>query len=117
MKTLIASLAAAFVFSTATTQAQQIIDTDRLNEGQTMTYTVHLQGGQFARYVAVGDADGLDLDMYAYAPDGRCLFKDILPDARPVVQFVAPYTGTYRITIKMHNTFAGRWAAYQLIRL
>ena len=57
-------------------------------------------GGHFA-ILGVCDNDCTDVDLRVYDPMGNMLGEDILVDDHPVVEFIAPSTGQYRVNVIM----------------
>jgi hypothetical protein len=57
-------------------------------------------GGRFA-ILGVCDNDCTDVDLRVYDPMGNMLGEDIAVDDHPVVEFVAPSTGQYRVNVIM----------------
>ena len=117
LKKLALFAAASICLGTTPSAKADILDTDVIYEGQTVTYTVRLYAGQYVSYGVRADYDGWDVDLVATTCNGVCLDSDFLDDACPVVTFVAPYTGAYKITVVMEDATPGVPAAFQLISL
>lgn len=64
---------------------------------------INLNGG--TRYVIIGvcDNDCSDIDLRLFAPDGTKVIEDIATDDYPTLEFVAPTTGVYRLSVEMAN--------------
>ena len=67
------------------------------NEGM----MVNLQGGVRYAIVGVCDNDCTDVDLQLFAGDGSKIAEDMETDDKPVLQFVASYTGAYRMKVLM----------------
>ncbi len=117
LKKLTLLAATAICLGTTPSAKADILDTDVIYEGQTVTYTVRLYAGQCVSYGVRTDNDGWDVDLFAADYSGDCLDSDTLDDACPVVAFVAPYSGAFKITVLMVDTTPGVPAAFQLISL
>jgi len=72
-----------------------------LNDDDNDQKAVMLQAGN--RYVMIGvcDEDCSDIDLRLFAPDGTKIIEDIETDDYPTLQFTAPVTGTYRVSVEM----------------
>ncbi|MDO8665786.1 MAG: hypothetical protein Q7J79_04190 [Gemmatimonadales bacterium] len=57
-------------------------------------------GGRYV-IIAVCDEDCSDIDLRLWAPDGTKIHEDIETDDYPTLQFTAPLTGTYRLSVEM----------------
>lgn len=64
---------------------------------------IPLTGGRRYAIVGVCDEDCSDIDLRIYSPDGTKLAEDIAVDDYPTVLFVAPVSGTYRLSVEMAN--------------
>lgn len=75
--------------------------TGSLNDDASEAMRLNLQGG--TRYVIIGacDNDCSDVDLRLWAPDGTKVDEDILTDDTPILEFVAPVTGVYRLSVEM----------------
>lgn len=75
--------------------------TGSLRDDASSSHMVALVGG--ARYVIVGacDQDCTDVDLKVFGPDGTELDSDLETDDRPVLEFVAPATGQFRVEVLM----------------
>ena len=75
--------------------------TGSLNDDASEGMRLNLQGG--TRYVIIGacDNDCSDVDLRIWAPDGTKMDEDILTDDTPILEFVAPVTGQYRLSVEM----------------
>lgn len=117
LKKLALLAAASICLGTTPSAKADILDTDVISKGQSVTYTVHLDAGQYVSYGVRADSDGWDVDLFATDYSGDCLDSDTLDDACPVVTFVAPYSGVFKITVLMVDTTPGVPATFQLISL
>jgi hypothetical protein len=106
-KLALALAVSAFVLSLAPAAKADVLDTDLLGPGDTMTYTVFLRAGQSAGYIAGADEDAIDVDMFVFAPGCHCIARDVLDDTIPMVAFVAPVTGRYQIVVKLVASYGG----------
>lgn len=72
-----------------------------LNDDDSDQKAVTLRAG--AHYVIIGvcDEDCSDVDLRLYGPDGTKIIEDIETDDYPTLQFTAPVTGTYRLSVEM----------------
>ena len=72
-----------------------------LNDDDNDQKAVTLTAGR--RYVVIGvcDEDCSDIDLRLFAPDGTKIIEDIETDDYPTIQFTAPVTGTYRLSVEM----------------
>lgn len=57
-------------------------------------------GGRYV-IISVCDEDCSDIDLRLFAPDGTKIIEDIETDDYPTLQFTAPLTGTYRLSVEM----------------
>ena len=84
-----------------------------LNDDANDQKAVTLTAG--TRYVIIGvcDNDCTDIDLRLFAPDGTKIIEDIETDDYPTIQFTAPVTGTYRLSVEMAvcNTNPCYWGA------
>ena len=80
--------------------AQEIVS-GNLNQGARETMMVTLQGGGIYAIVGVCDEDCTDVDLRLDGPNGALLAEDIASDDTPVLEFVAPANGQYRLTVVM----------------
>jgi len=92
-------------------------DTDRLLEGQTMTYEFVLVGGVSYVFMACGDDATRDLDIYVYDEDGYLVSQDRERDATPVVEITPRWTGSYRVRVAMYDAVGRQRAFYTLVML
>jgi hypothetical protein len=113
------ALAAALILGLGhvSTAKADVVDTDMLRPGQTMTYTVRLFEGQYLNYGVEADEDACDVDLRVLAPGGFCIASDTLDDAVPVVRFTAPVTGIYQIKVEMISRVYGVPCFFNLLRL
>jgi type II secretory pathway pseudopilin PulG len=75
--------------------------TGSLNDDASETMRINLQGGGRYAIVGVCDNDCSDFDLRIWGPDGTKLDEDIETDDTPVLEFVAPVTGQYRLSVEM----------------
>lgn len=80
--------------------AQDMIS-GNLNQGARESMMVTLNGGTRYAIVGVCDEDCTDVDLRIMGPDGSQLDEDIETDDTPVLEFVAPVTGQYRMMVMM----------------
>ena len=88
-----------------------------LSNGEGMDCTTFLQAGERVRYAVITDDDCLNVNLFAYAPNGNLLDRDVLRDSEPIVGFVAPFSGVYMIRVKMVSTRDDAGSRAQLVRL
>lgn len=86
-----------------------------LCEGESSTFTVFLESGEWFEAEAFADSDCLDLDLIAFMPGGGVVDADTLDDTEPAVGFYAPYTGTYRLRVVMEDTYLGKASIFRLV--
>lgn len=72
-----------------------------LNGGKTENRNVDLQAG--VRYAVVGvcDASCTDIDLRIFGPAGAKVAEDVQQNATPTLEFTAPTSGRYRVSIEM----------------
>lgn len=75
--------------------------TGSLNDDATEAMRLNLQGGTRYAIVGVCDEDCSDVDLRIWGPDGTKIDEDIETDDTPVLEFVAPVTGQYRLSVEM----------------
>jgi hypothetical protein len=73
----------------------------QLNDNASDQMRVNLRGGVRYAIIGVCDEDCTDIDLRLYAPDGTKLDEDIALDDYPTLEFVAPVTGQYRLSVEM----------------
>ncbi len=72
-----------------------------LREGASVAWDFTYTAGKTYRIIGVCDDDCEDLDLFVYNISGIELAKDILPDARPIVEFTAPPNGYFNVKAEM----------------
>ena len=72
-----------------------------LNDDASEGMRINLQGGTRYAIIGVCDEDCTDVDLRVWGPDGTKLDEDIATDDTPVLEFVAPVTGQYRLSVEM----------------
>ena len=72
-----------------------------LNDDAEESIMVNLQGGTHYAFVGVCDNDCTDVDLQLFGGDGTKIAEDLDTDDKPVLQFVATYTGAYRMKVLM----------------
>ncbi len=75
--------------------------TGSLNDDASEQMRLNLQGGTRYAIIGVCDNDCSDVDLRLWAPDGTKVDEDILTDDYPTLEFVAPVTGVYRLSVEM----------------
>jgi hypothetical protein len=75
--------------------------TGSLNDDADQSQPITLQGGMRYAIVGVCDQDCTDVDLQIFGPDGSKLDEDLELDDTPVLEFVAPVTGQYRLRVMM----------------
>lgn len=86
-------------------------DSDVLNQGQTMTYTVTLYGGVSYVLFAAGDENIRDLDISLYDENGNLIDRDTSTDNIPVVSVTPKWTGSFKLNVR---NYAGRRGWYHM---
>ena len=71
--------------------------------GEEIFDTQLYKGKQYV-LVGAGCSDARDVDLLIYDEQGRLLARDTEHDPVPVLQFEAPYTGTYYMRVVMYDS-------------
>lgn len=79
---------------------------DVLTEDDNDTYTYQLVQGKRYKFVGTCDEDCDDLDLEIYDRNGRLIDADASIDDLPVVDFRAPYTGSYTLKVSLEDCSA-----------
>ncbi len=77
-----------------------------LRNGARDDLVVNLTEGVQYAFIGACDADCGDLDLSLYDPRGALLAQDILPDAVPVVTYVATESGPHSLAASMARCLA-----------
>ena len=91
----------------ATTVKSQGYSPDRapmmgsLNDDADESIMINLTAGTRYAFVGVCDNDCRDVDLQLFGGDASKIAEDLETDDTPVLQFVAPYTGQYRMKVLM----------------
>ena len=72
-----------------------------LQQAQTRTFGVNLEGGKCYALLAVGAGTVRNLDLLVANPQGRLVDQDVAADNRPIVRVCAENSGEYRMQVKM----------------
>ena len=72
-----------------------------LNDDAEESVMINLNAGMHYAMVGVCDNDCTDVDLQLFGGDSTKLAEDVDTDDKPVLQFVAPYTGQYRMKVLM----------------
>ena len=72
-----------------------------LNDDAQESIMINLNAGTRYAFVGVCDNDCTDVDLQLFGGDGTKIAEDLDTDDKPVLQFVAPYTGSYRMKVLM----------------
>jgi len=83
-----------------------------LDAGHYRTYRVYLYGGQEYAFVGIGSYRINDLDIVVFDRNWNYIDSDEGYDNNPITEFIAPYTGTYRVRVKM----SAGYGYYRLMR-
>lgn len=75
--------------------------TGALNDGGSEYVGVTLNAGREYLMVGVCDGDCSDMDLRLFSPAGNEIARDVAVDDTPVLQFVAPSSGSYRVRVEM----------------
>ena len=86
-------------------------------KGQSMTQEITLSEGVQYVFLAGGDPDVIDINIYLRDSTGAVIAKDDLPDVNPIVVYTPPATGRYRIELKLQDSQANRDAFCVLLLL
>ena len=89
-------------------------DTNRLEEGDVMSYDVTFNRGNRYVILACGDGRAVDLDIYLYDEDGNLIDRDQQTDNRPIVSVTPRWTGPFRVRVKMYEA---RGAAHYAVAI
>lgn len=87
-------------------------DTDVLQPGQTMDYTVTLRAGVSYCIFAAGDERIRDLDIFVYDENANLIDRDTSRDAIPSVSVTPAWTGPFKVRVK---NFRGYGAGYYAV--
>jgi len=86
-------------------------------EGNLVTTRIPLEGGTEYAFLAGGDDDVKDLDLYVYDADGDVVAKDEAKDSNPVVVFTPKESGKFKVVMKLVSTKdKGSFCAYATLR-
>jgi hypothetical protein len=86
-------------------------DTDSLQPGQTMDYSVTLHAGTSYCIFAAGDQWIYDLDILLYDENAKLVRSDVSRDAIPSVSVTPAWTGPFTVRIKnVRGRGAGHYA-------
>ena len=72
-----------------------------LNDDANESVMINLNAGTHYAFVGVCDNDCTDVDLQLFGGDGTKIAEDLDTDDTPVLQFIAPYTGQYRMRVLM----------------
>jgi len=72
-----------------------------LNDDAQESIMINLNSGTRYAFVGVCDNDCTDVDLQLFGGDGTKIAEDMETDDKPVLQFIAPYTGSYRMKVLM----------------
>lgn len=72
-----------------------------LNDDADESIMLNLTGNSHYAFIGVCDNDCSDVDLQLFGGDGTKISEDMETDDTPVLQFVAPYTGQYRMKVLM----------------
>lgn len=86
-------------------------------KGQSMTQEITLSEGVQYVFIAGGDPDVLDTNIYLHDSSDTVIAKDDLPDVNPIVVYTPSATGRFRIEIKLADLQASRDAFCVLLLL
>ena len=78
-------------------------DSNRLEQGDVMSYDVTLSRDDDYVVLACGDSRAVDVDIYLYDEDGNLIDRDQSADNRPVVSVTPRWTGPFRVRVKMYE--------------
>lgn len=79
--------------------------------------SLRLEGGGTYGIIATCDQDCSDVDLFVYDDAGRELDSDIAPDDYPILEFRAPYSGSYDLRVRMYDCAADPcYYAYEVYR-
>lgn len=79
---------------------------DLLTEDDSDSHTYQLVAGKRYKFVGACDEDCDDLDLEIYDRNGRLIDIDMSTDDLPVVDFRAPYTGSYTLKVSLEDCSA-----------
>lgn len=86
-------------------------------KGQSMTQEITLSEGIQYVFLAGGDPDVVDMNIYLRDTSGAVIAKDDEPDVNPIVVYTPTTTGRYRIELKLENSQQNRDAFCVLLIL
>lgn len=86
-------------------------------KGQSMTQEVTLSEGVQYVFIAGGDPDVIDMNIYLRDAADAVIAKDDLPDVNPIVVYTPSVTGRYRVELKLQDSQANRDAFCVLLLL
>ncbi|POZ50884.1 hypothetical protein [Methylovulum psychrotolerans] len=76
---------------------------DRLDEGDSDSFSFNLRKGNSYKIVSVCDKDCSDLDLALYDENGNKISKDAGIDSMPVVEATPKWTGNFSLKVKMYS--------------
>jgi len=72
-----------------------------LNDDANESVMINLNSGVHYAFIGVCDNDCTDVDLQLFGGDGTKIAEDLDTDDTPVLQFIAPYTGQFRMRVLM----------------
>lgn len=86
-------------------------------KGQSMAQEVTLSEGVQYVFIAGGDPDVIDMNIYLRDTADAVIAKDDLPDVNPIVVYTPSATGRFKIELKLADSQANRDAFCVLLVL
>lgn len=96
------SVAEAFAKSVGYEMTHELIFSS-LDEGESETFTLDVDGGMDYRMIALCDEDCDDIDIYLEDMDGEVLDEDISLNDAPIVALTAKGSTRYRLRVRMYS--------------
>jgi hypothetical protein len=72
-----------------------------IHPGRSQSITIALDETKEYIFLAAGDDDVRDLDLFVTSPSGKVLNEDVEKDAAPLVTFSPPVTGRYSVKVQL----------------
>ncbi|HSG81670.1 MAG TPA: M1 family metallopeptidase, partial [Gemmatimonadota bacterium] len=82
--------------------AEDTLMSGATNSRSSESHAVKLEGGVEYAILAVCDQECIDIDLDIVSPADSTLARDVSPNDWPLIQFTAPETGEYDLTLTMY---------------
>jgi hypothetical protein len=69
-----------------------------------VSFVMTLEAGKHYAFLATGDQDATDVDLYLYDAQGVEVAKDVLPNREAIIEFTPRVTGQYTMTLLLFDS-------------